>query len=174
MIIHNIISTSFLDDIMSFLHDVISFFMTSYQYFFTISYMFCTTFHQRFFVSHLSADCIAVGLIASAQADLVRGQYYDDDDDNGLELHWYIIIAAIGVFLSAACCGWSVYRYNCRPHVNKVCEGCVFTGVCLSTDRLRSLSGGSVRETPLYGYMRVVRILLKYILVKGPLTFREN
>ena len=45
------------------------------------------------------------------------------------------------------------------PPANAVCEADVFTGVCLST------GGVSVMETPRYGNVRAVRILLECILV---------
>ena len=48
------------------------------------------------------------------------------------------------------------------PPANEVCEGNVFTGVCLSR-------GGSVRKTP-YGNVRGVRILLECILVNLDFT----
>ena len=66
-------------------------------------------------VSHLNAGCISVGLIVLAQANRVRGQ---QGDHGGLATHWYIIIAAIGIFLSAVCCGWNVYRYVYRPQTS--------------------------------------------------------
>ena len=53
------------------------------------------------------------------------------------------------------------------PPANEVCEGYVFTGVCLSTgDGSLSTGEASVQtETPPYGKERAVRILLKCILV---------
>ena len=66
-------------------------------------------------------------------------------------------------------------RINCSgpsyflPPTNEVYEGYVFTGVCQQGGLCPgggSLSRGvSVRETPPYGYLRAVRILLECILV---------
>ena len=43
--------------------------------------------------------CVVVGLIVSVQINLVRGQYYDDDDDEGLDFYWYIVIFCRRSFL---------------------------------------------------------------------------
>ena len=58
------------------------------------------------------------------------------------------------------------------PPANEVCEGNVFTGVCLSTrkgggslSRAAGLGRGLCQGDPPYGKERAVRILLERILV---------
>ena len=73
------------------------------------------------------------------------------------------------------------------PPANKVCEGYVFTGVCLSTVGSRSLSGGSLvsaggslsrggfcKGDPPYGNQRAVRILLECILVQRYVCYKHK
>ena len=83
---------------------------------------------------------------------------------------------------------WTETKPVFLPPANEVCEGYVFTGVCLSTGGSRSLSrgvsipggeslsrgvwGGSVRKTPLYGNERAVRILLECILVTNEFNYK--
>ena len=64
-----------------------------------------------------------------------------------------------------------VSRCEVLPPANEVCEGNVFTGVCLSTGGCiypgRSLPGGSLSGRPPYGNESTVCILLECILVSA-------
>ena len=55
-------------------------------------------------------DFLADGVAFSTQADLVRSQYYDDNDSSGLGLYWIIIVLAVIKIIFWIC--WCAIRAN--------------------------------------------------------------